>query len=87
MGEAINVGERRPLLVDGANPLAGAIVSPNPSGLVTVDAPDVDGVVVVTAIAAGTLDITVDQAGRQGTDSGITITAVPLVVTLGDPIP
>lgn len=91
MGEAINVGERRPLLVDGVNPAADAIVSQDPSGYVTVSPADPSGQVVVEAIQATpegtTLKLSVDQGGRHGDDSGITITAVALVVTLGDPIP
>jgi len=87
MGETIKVGERRPLLVNGANPDAGATFGASRDGVVTIDAPDASGVVVVTAVAVfDGLDITVTEAGNSGTDVGIVVAASPLVVTLGDPI-
>lgn len=88
MGETVNVGERRALLVDGANPEAGATITASRDGVVQIDAPDADGQVVVTALAAfDGLDISVTEGGRSGTDAGIVVVASPLTVTLGDPLP
>jgi len=93
MGEQIIVGERRPLLVDGANPSADAVISTtDTAGAITIAAADANGVVVVTANAeeAG-LDITVIEGAQSGTDAGIVIGPVPvppapLTVTLGSPL-
>lgn len=90
MSEAILVGERRPLLVDGANPDPSAVITAS-TGSVQIDPADATGLVVVTALAEDTVDITVTEGAKSGTDSGIVIGAAvvstPLTVTLGDPIP
>lgn len=93
MSETIQVGERRALLVDGANPTPDAVITVSSDGLVSIDPADADGVVIVTALVESpTFDITVTEGDRTGTDSGIVIgpaavPPTPLAVTLGDPLP
>lgn len=85
MSDTLTTAQKARILVDGANPATGAIFSTDPSGVVTIDAPDVDGNVFVHGDNAGSVAIRVDQGGQNGTDD-VTVTDAPLAVTLDTPV-
>ena len=91
MSDTLDTATPRPLLVDGRNPTADETITVSDSAILSVGAPDADGVVLVTGTADGAATITVDpgadDTNRTSGSDDITVTTTveptPLVVSLG----
>ena len=86
---ALNTQQKAPVIITDfigqPVPASGLVVALDPpTGVVSWGAPD--GVLWLTAIAAGACTVTVTKAGSTGTLE-VTVTAAPLTLTLGTPEP
>lgn len=85
MADSLALGQKAPILIDGANPPAGTVFTAD-SGIVTAEPADADGVVFLLALGTGVVTLNASEGGRSGSDV-ITVTDAPLVVSLGAAVP
>ena len=90
MADTIDTGSSKKLLVDGRNPFADETISVSDGTILSVAAADVDGNVLVTALADGVATITVSPgaedtnrtAGSDDVTASTPVPPTPLAVSL-----
>lgn len=88
MSDTLEVGATKVLLVDGRAPFADESITVSDTSILSVAAPDGNGNVLVTGVAAGTATISVAPGSEDvnriagSDDVTVTVPPTPLLVSL-----